>query len=398
MKKICKKIVVIMMVLTLMLSLAACGGANTDNGKGSGDNSGGSENGSVDSAANDKDSTDNGVDSADNSKGEGAKIGIAMPSKDLQRWSEDGAYMKEAMEKAGYTVDIQYANNDIGVQASQIENMITGGCKILVIAAIDGGALSEVLEKAKAADIPVIAYDRLIMNTDAVSYYATFDNEKIGIMQGQYIADQLDLENQDGPFNFEIFTGPTDDNNVNFYFGGAMSVLQQYVDEGKLVIKSETEVSMAACATPNWSSEEAQKRMDNIIAKSYTGGEKIDAVLSSNDSVANGITNALLTAGYTEADFPIITGQDCEITSVKNMLKGLQSMSVFVDTRRLANVTADMVDAIMNGEEPKINNMTDYDNGTGIIPTYLCDPQVCDINNYKEVLIESGYYTEDRLQ
>lgn len=398
MKKICKKIVVIMMVLTLMLSLAACGGANTDNDKGSGDNSGGSENGSVDSAANDKDSADNGADSADNSKGEGAKIGIAMPSKDLQRWSEDGAYMKEAMEKAGYTVDIQYANNDIGVQASQIENMITGGCKILVIAAIDGGALSEVLEKAKAADIPVIAYDRLIMNTDAVSYYATFDNEKIGIMQGQYIADQLDLENQDGPFNFEIFTGPTDDNNVNFYFGGAMSVLQQYVDEGKLVIKSETEVSMAACATPNWSSEEAQKRMDNIIAKSYTGGEKIDAVLSSNDSVANGITNALLTAGYTEEDFPIITGQDCEITSVKNMLKGLQSMSVFVDTRRLANVTADMVDAIMNGEEPEINNMTDYDNGTGIIPTYLCDPQVCDINNYKEVLIESGYYTEDRLQ
>ena len=398
MKKICKKIMVVMMVLTFVLSMVACADGNQKSDGGSADNSGAvTEDGGA-SEKNSEDAADNGGSTEEDNKGGGGKIGIAMPSKDLQRWSEDGAYMTEAMEKAGYTVDIQYANNDIGVQASQIENMITGGCDILVIAAIDGGALSEVLEKAKAADIPVIAYDRLIMNTDAVTYYATFDNEKIGIMQGQYIADKLDLENQDGPFNFEIFTGPTDDNNVNFYFGGAMSVLQRYVDEGKLVVKSGTEVSMAACATPNWSQEEAQKRMDNIIAKSYTGGEKIDAVLSSNDSVANGITNALLTAGYTEEDFPIITGQDCEITSVKNMLKGLQSMSVFVDTRRLANVTADMVDAIMNGEEPEINNMEDYDNGTGIIPTYLCDPQVCDIDNYKEVLIDSGYYTEDRLQ
>ncbi len=398
MKKICKKIMVVMMVLILALSMAACSGGNQEGSGSSKENGGGSANNSGDLADNSEEAANESESLADDSKGEGEKIGIAMPSKDLQRWSEDGAYMKEAMESKGYTVDIQYANNDIGVQASQIENMITGGCDVLVIAAIDGGALSEVLEKAKAADIPVIAYDRLIMNTDAVSYYATFDNEKIGIMQGQYIADKLDLENQDGPFNFEIFTGPTDDNNVNFYFGGAMSVLQRYVDEGKLVVKSGTEVSMAACATPNWSQEEAQKRMDNIIAKSYTGGEKIDAVLSSNDSVANGITNALLAAGYTEENFPIITGQDCEITSVKNMLKGLQSMSVFVDTRRLANVTADMVDAIMNGEEPEINNMKDYDNGTGIIPTYLCDPQVCDIDNYKEVLIDSGYYTEDRLQ
>lgn len=370
MKKIHKKVIAVLMVLTMMLSLAAC--TSGDSGK-SGSASGGSK----------KDSK---------------KVGIAMPTKDLQRWSEDGAYMKEAMEKAGYTVDIQYANNDIGVQASQIENMITGGCGILVIASIDGGALSEVLEKAKAADIPVIAYDRLIMNTDAVTYYATFDNEKIGIMQGQYIADKLDLEHQDGPFNIELFTGPTDDNNVNFYFGGAMSILQKYVEEGKLIIQSGTEASLAACATPNWSTEEAQKRMENIITKSYTGGVKLDAVLSSNDSVANGITNALVAAGYTAEDFPIITGQDCEITSVRNMIKGLQSMSVFVDTRELANVTADMVEAIMKGEEPEINNTKDYDNGTGIIPTYLCEPQVADIDNYKEVLIESGYYTEDRLQ
>lgn len=371
MKKIGKKLTAILIVLTMMISMSACTSGETGKSK---------------------DGT------SASSKKDNKKVGIAMPTKDLQRWSEDGAYMKEAMEKAGYAVDIQYANNDIGTQASQIENMITGGCGILVIASIDGGALSEVLEKAKAADIQVIAYDRLIMNTDAVSYYATFDNEKIGIMQGQYIADKLDLENQDGPFNIELFTGPTDDNNVNFYFGGAMTILQQYIDNGKLTIRSGTEPTMAACATLNWSTEEAQKRMENIITKSYTSGEKIDAVLSSNDSVANGITNALLAAGYTKEDFPIITGQDCEITSVQNMLKGLQSMSIFVDTRELANVTAEMVDAIMNGKEPKVNNTSDYDNGTGNIPTYLCDPAVADIDNYKELLIDSGYYTEDRLK
>lgn len=326
------------------------------------------------------------------------KIGIAMPSKDLQRWSQDGAYMKEAMEKAGYEVDIQFANNDIGTQASQIENMITGGCDVLVIASIDGGALSEVLEKAKSADVPVIAYDRLIMNTDAVDYYATFDNEKIGIMQGQYIADKLDLANQEGPFNIELFTGPTDDNCVNFYWDGAMSILQPYLDEGKLVIPSGTEATLSSCATLNWSTEEAQKRMENIIAKSYTGGKKLDAVLSSNDSVANGITNALVTAGYTADNFPIITGQDCEITSVQNILKGLQAMSVFVDTRKLATVTADMVDAILHDKEPEINDTSTYDNGTGIIPTFLCEPQAADINNYKELLIDSGYYTEDQLK
>ena len=177
-----------------------------------------------------------------------------------------------------------------------------------------------------------------------------------------------------------------------------MSILQPYLDEGKLVIPSGTEATLSSCATLNWSTEEAQKRMENIIAKSYTGGKKLDAVLSSNDSVANGITNALVTAGYTADNFPIITGQDCEITSVQNILKGLQAMSVFVDTRKLATVTADMVDAILHDKEPEINDTSTYENGTGIIPTFLCEPQAADINNYKELLIDSGYYTEDQLK
>lgn len=330
--------------------------------------------------------------------GGSSKIGVAMPTKDLQRWNQDGENMKNELESAGYEVDLQFANNEIATQVSQLENMITGGCGALVVASIDGTALSEVLDKAKDAGIPVIAYDRLIMNTDAVSYYATFDNYKVGQMQGQYIEEKLDLKNQDGPFNIELFTGSSDDNNCNFFFGGAMDVLQPYIDEGKLIIQSGTEPTLAACATPNWSTEEAQKRMDNLITKSYSGDQKLDAVLSSNDSVANGITNALLAAGYTADNFPVITGQDCDITSVQNIIKGTQAMSIFKDTRELASQVVKMVDAIMNGEEPEVNDTESYDNGTGVIPTYLCDPVFADKDNYKELLIDSGYYTEDQLQ
>lgn len=377
MKKVIKKVLTLGLAAVMVFSLAACtsGETNTE---------------SSESSSN--------TESSESSTSESKKIGVAMPTKDLQRWNQDGENMKKELEAAGYDVDLQFANNDISTQVSQIENMITGGCDMLVIASIDGTALSEVLEKAKSSDIPVIAYDRLIMNSDAVSYYATFDNEAVGRMQGEYIEDKLDLKNQEGPFNIELFTGSSDDNNCVFFFGGAMEVLQPYIDEGKLIVQSETDTTLAACATPNWSTEEAQKRMENIIAKSYTGGEKLDAVLSSNDSVANGITNALTGAGYTADDFPVLTGQDCDITSVQNIVKGLQSMSIFKDTRDLAERTVKMVDSIMQGEEPEVNNTNDYDNGTGVIPTYLCTPVFADADNYEELLIDSGYYTEDQLQ
>lgn len=327
-------------------------------------------------------------------KGKG-KIGVAMPTKDLQRWVQDGANMEKELKAAGYTVDIQYANNDISTQVSQIENMISGGCELLVVASIDGSALGTALEQAKAKNIPVIAYDRLIMNTDAVSYYATFDNFLVGRLQGQYIVDELDLENTDGPYNIELFTGSSDDNNCTFFFGGAMEVLTPYIDSGKLVVKSGSK-TLAECATPNWSTEEAQKRMENIITAYYSGGTKLDAVLSSNDSVANGITNAIVSS-Y-NGEFPILTGQDCDITSVKNILADKQSMSIFKDTRTLASQVVKMVTAIMEGEEPEVNDTESYDNGTGIIPSYLCEPVFADKNNYKELLIDSGYYTESQLQ
>ncbi|AOZ95990.1 putative multiple sugar transport system substrate-binding protein [Butyrivibrio hungatei DSM 14810] len=325
----------------------------------------------------------------------GGKVGVAMPTKDLQRWNQDGANMEEQLKAAGYEVDLQYASNDIATQVSQIENMISSGAQVLVIASIDGDSLGTVLAQAKEAGISVIAYDRLIMNSDAVSYYATFDNEMVGQKQGEYIRDQLDLDNAAGPFNLEIFTGDPGDNNARFFYGGAMKVLQKYIDEGKLVVKS-GQVDFDNVATANWSTENAQSRMDAIISANYADGTKIDAVLCSNDSTALGVTNSL-EANYT-GDWPIITGQDCDVANVKNMIAGKQSMSIFKDTRDLAKKTVEMVDAIMKGSEAPVNDTETYDNGTGVIPSYLCEPVFADVNNYKELLIESGYYTEDDLK
>jgi putative multiple sugar transport system substrate-binding protein len=327
--------------------------------------------------------------------GAGGKVGVAMPTKDLQRWNQDGTNMEAQLKEAGYDVDLQYASNDIATQVSQIENMISSGAQVLVIASIDGDSLGTVLAQAKEANIPVIAYDRLIMNSDAVTYYATFDNWMVGTKQGEYIKEQLDLDNQAGPFNLEIFTGDPGDNNAKFFYGGAMEVLKPYIDEGKLVVKS-GQVEFDEVATANWATETAQSRMDAIISANYADGTKLDAVLCSNDSTALGATNSL-EANYT-GDWPIITGQDCDVANVKNMIAGKQSMSIFKDTRDLAAKTVEMVDAIMKGTDAPVNDTNTYDNGTGVIPSYLCEPVFSDVNNYKELLIDSGYYTEADLQ
>ena len=324
----------------------------------------------------------------------GGKIGVAMPTKDLQRWNQDGSNMKEQLEAAGYTVDLQYANNDVNTQVSQIENMISSGDQLLVIASIDGSSLGTVLDEAKAAKIPVIAYDRLIMNSDAVSYYATFDNYMVGTKQGQYIVDALKLDTEKGPFNLEIFTGDPADNNATFFYNGAMDVLKPYIESGKLVIQSKQQ-DFADVATANWSTETAQSRMENLIS-SYYGDKQIDVVLCSNDSTPLGVENAL-TSSY-KGNWPIITGQDCDIANVKNMLAGKQSMSIFKDTRELAKQVVKMVGQIMTGATVDVNDTKSYDNGTGIIPTYLCEPVFADKDNYKELLIDSGYYTEDDLK
>lgn len=327
----------------------------------------------------------------------GMKVGVSMPTKDLQRWNQDGANMQKELEAAGYEVDLQYAGNDESQQLAQIENMISGGANVLVIAAIEASSLGEALDMAKAANIPVIAYDRLLMNSDAVSYYATFDNYKVGVTQGQYIVDTLDLENAEGPFNLEITAGDPGDNNAPFFYNGAMDTLKPYIESGKLVVQS-GQTAFEEVGTPKWATETAQSRAENILSTHYAkgSGNNVDVWLCSNDSTALGVTNALA-ANY-DGEYPIITGQDCDIANTKNMIDGKQSMSVFKDTRTLASQVVKMVGQILNGEEVEVNDTETYDNGTGIIPSFLCEPVFADANNYKELLIDSGYYTEDQLQ
>ena len=371
-----KKMLALLMAMALAVSMTACGNGSTSESSAS---SAGSQASSGSSA------TQEG----------GNLVGVAMPTKDLQRWNQDGENMKAQLEEAGYTVDLQYAANDIPTQVSQIENMIANGCEVLVIASIDGEALGTVLDQAKEKNIPVIAYDRLIMNSDAVSYYATFDNWDVGVKQGEYIVEALDLANAgDKTYNIEYITGDPGDNNINFFFDGAISVLQPYIDAGTLVCPS-GQTEKQTVATANWATDAAQSRFENILASYYADGTQLDVVLASNDSTALGVANALASS-YT-GNYPVLTGQDCDIANVKNIVDGKQSMSVFKDTRDLAAKTVERVDALMKGTEPPVNDTETYDNGTGVIPSYLCEPKACTADNYQELLIDSGYYTEADL-
>ena len=334
-------------------------------------------------------------------------IGVTMPTKDLQRWNQDGENMKKELEAAGYEVDLQYASNDVSTQVSQLENQVANGCDLLVVASIDGSSLGEPLKQAKEKGIPVISYDRLLMNSDAVSYYATFDNYKVGQKQGEYLVDALDLDNQDGPFNIELFTGDPGDNNCNFFFGGAMDVLQKYIDDGKLVVKSgQTEFEQVA--TANWDSAKAQDRMDTIIAGNYSDGTNLDAVLCSNDSTALGVTQAI-ESDYAGKNDVLITGQDGDEANLANIVDGKQSMTVYKAVANEAVVTLDLAEAMLKGDtidESLITNSgwdfdcaydtESYETSEGHkCPSFLLVPTVVTKDNMKEELVDTGYYTQD---
>ena len=334
-------------------------------------------------------------------------IGVTMPTKDLQRWNQDGENMKKELEAAGYEVDLQYASNDVSTQVSQLENQVANGCDLLVVASIDGSSLGEPLKQAKEAGIPVISYDRLLMNSDAVTYYATFDNYKVGQKQGEYLVDALDLDNQDGPFNIELFTGDPGDNNCNFFFGGAMDVLQKYIDEGKLVVKSgQTEFEQVA--TANWDSAKAQDRMDTIIAGNYSDGSNLDAVLCSNDSTALGVTQAI-ESDYAGKNDVLITGQDGDEANLANIVDGKQSMTVYKAVANEAVVTLDLAKAMLAGDtvdESLIEksgwdfecayDTESYETSEGNkCPSFLLVPTVVTKDNLQEALVDPGYYTMD---
>src|ERR1700759_4607304 len=301
-------------------------------------------------------------------------IGIAMPTKSSARWIDDGNNMVKVLKERGYNTALQYAEDDIPNQLSQVENMVTKGAKVLVIAAIDGTTLSDALKQAKAAGITVIAYDRLIRDTAKLDYYATFENFQVGVLQAQSIEKGLGLKEGKGPFNIELFGGSPDDNNAFFFYDGAMSVLKPYIDGGKLVVASK-QLGMDKVSTLRWDGAVAQARMDNLLSAYYTGAH-VDAVLSPYDGLSIGILSSLKGVGYGKGGvaMPVVTGQDAEVPSVKSILAGEQTTTIFKDTRELAKVTAGMVDAVLGGKAPEINDTKTYNNGVKVVPSYLLKP------------------------
>lgn len=325
-------------------------------------------------------------------------VGVAMPTKSSTRWIADGNSMVAALAAKGYKADLQYAEDDIPNQLAQIENMITKGAKVLVIAAIDGTTLTNVLQKAADKGIKVISYDRLIVGSKNVDYYATFDNFQVGVLQAQSLEKGLGLKEGKGPFNIELFGGSADDNNAFFFYDGAMSVLNPYIKSGKLVVRSKQE-GMQKVATLRWDGQVAQARMENLLS-AYYGKDKLNAVLSPYDGISIGILSALKGVGYGTAaqPMPFVSGQDAEVPSVKSIIRKEQYSTIFKDTRELAKVAANMVDAVMSGKKPEINDTKTYNNKVKIVPSYLLKPVAVDLSNYKQVLVGSGYIKEEQLK
>lgn len=370
-----KKSLFLLAGLVLMLVLVACGdAADPEDNEAPPAQNGAADDGAV-------------VEPTDD-EGEGL-VGISMPSLSLERWERDGTQIEADLQALGFGTHLQFAQDDVATQISQIENMITQGVDILVIAPIDGETLTAVLETAAAADIPVIAYDRLIMNSEHISYYVTFDNFLVGQTQGYFIVEALGLNDYEGPFNIELFAGAPDDNNARLFNEGAMSVLDPFIADGTLVVQS-GQTDFNQIAIPGWSTAEATNRMDNLLSLN----DNIDAVLSPNDSLALGIVASFQNLGL---EVPVVTGQDADLANVLSILAGDQSMTVFKDTRILAATAAEMVQTILAGGTVNVNDTETYDNGVFVVPTYLVDVMTVTADNVREVLVDSGFYTAEAL-
>lgn len=377
-----KRLLAIMVLLVVTMSLVACGGKTTTDTSAP----------AVTTAA------------AEPAASEPVKekvktIGISMPTKSSERWVSDGNSMVKEFEALGYKADLQYGEDVIDNQLAQLENMLAKDVDALVIAAIDGETLTKILQQAKTKGIPVIAYDRYIKAVPTCDYYATFDNFKVGVLQASDIEMRLGLKDGKGPFNIEIFGGSPDDTNAYHFFDGAMSILKPHIDSGKLVVKS-GQIDMKVCSTLRWDGATAQARMDNLLSRYYTK-EKVDAVLSPYDGLSRGILSSLKAVGYGTASqkMPIVTGQDAEVASIKSIIAGEQTSTVYKDTRVLAKRAVKMAVAALEGQKPEVNDEKTYVSNEGkATPTFQEVPVSVDITNYKKELIDSGYIKEDQLK
>jgi putative multiple sugar transport system substrate-binding protein len=383
-----KKVLLSLLVFAMVFALVACGGQTPAPSE--------SEESSAPAEASDQPETSETTEVANSGN---YYVGISMPTQSSERWIKDGNTMKDILEEKGYKVDLQYAEDDIPTQKSQIENMITKGANVLIIAAVDGSTLSATLDQAGKDGVKVISYDRLLVDTEAVSYYATFDNRKVGQLQAQSLVDGLKEKKGEGPYNIELFAGSPDDTNSFYFYSGAMDILQPLIDDGTIVVPS-GQTAQADIGTLRWLGENAQARMDAVLAANYTDKKPLHGVLSPYDGISRGIISSLVAFGFEPGkdNWPVVTGQDAEAASIKMIITGEQYSTILKDTRELAQVAAGMVDAVLTGGEPEINDTETYNNNVKIVPSYLLVPYTVTVENYQELVMDSGYLTEEDIK
>ncbi|WP_028707759.1 sugar-binding protein [Propionicicella superfundia] len=336
------------------LALAGCGSGRTESTSGSTGGSGGFAAGSL--------------------------IGVALPQKTSENWVLAEGLFNDGLKAAGYQADVQFANGGVSEQQNQIDAMVTKGAKVIVVGAIDGSQLNTQLKAAKDSGATVIAYDRLLLNTNDVDYYVAFDNYKVGQLQGQALLDGLKARKGSSPWNIELIAGSPDDANSQVFFNGAMSVLQPKIDDGTLKVLS-GQTTFSQVSTQGWKAENAQKRMDTVLSGYYSSAE-LDGILSPNDTLARAAMTSVKAAGK---EIPVVTGQDSEVESVKSIMAGEQYSTIFKDTNKLVAQTITMVNALQKGEEVPVNDTKSYDNGVKIVPAYLLDPVIVTKENAAEV-------------
>ena len=390
-----KKFLAVLSTLVMVGSLASCGDNSTSSNNSNNDTK--TTTAAKEEATEATEANNGGEESSSGDK----TVGIAMPTKSLERWNRDGEYLKDQFEAAGYKVDLKYSDNKTEQQNNDIQSMIADKVDLLLIAAIDGDTLSQTLADAKSANIPVIAYDRLIMNTDAVSYYVSFDNYTVGKLQGEYVRDALNLDSEAGPFNIEFTAGDPADNNAGYFFNGAYEALEQYIKDGKLKVPS-GKTTFEQVATPTWSTDTALANMQNTLASYYSDGTQLDVALCSNDSTALGVAQAI-SSDYSGKNTPIVTGQDGDIANLQNIVDGKQSMTVYKNVSDEAGVTLDVAKAILSGQTPDGSlslsaeasyDTSSYNNGVKVVPSYLLVPYVITKDSLDK-LVDTGLYKWD---
>ena len=339
---------------------------------------------------------------AEDTASAGGKIGISMPTQSLERWNRDGAYLDEQFKAAGFETILTFSDNKSEQQVNDIQNMLAENVDLLIIAAIDGEALNTALNEAAEANIPVISYDRLILN-DAVSYYVSFDNYTVGQLQGQFVVDTLDLANAgDTVYNMEFTAGDPADNNAGYFYNGAMDTLRPYIDAGTLNIVS-GQSDFDTVATEQWSTDTALERAQNILSSYYADGTQLDVWVCSNDSTALGVAQAI-TSDYAGSNSIVITGQDGDEANLKNIVDGIQTMTVYKNVSNEAIVTLSLAQAMLAGDTIDASlidsfgidcayDTESYETSAGHkCPSFLLVPNVITKDNLQE-LVDTGLYT-----